>query len=165
MSTQPQLDFPDAAAQERSGILRDLHALVMQALASVELNEREKDVLRAIAGHSGGAHPITSAEILRALYMDVGEGNRGATEGRRFITQTVSTLRRLHKIPIGASKCKPKGYFLIDSMIDVACWEDSLRAQIRADAELLQLVRGSDYVRRVLGQIGLALDNKKGAAA
>jgi len=154
-----------AAADERAGILRDLHELIMQALASVELNEREKEVLRVIAGHSGGAHPVTRAEILRALHMDVGEGNRGGTEGRRFITQTVSTLRRLHKIPIGASKSKPKGYFLITSMTDVACWEDSLRAQIRADAELLQLVRGSDYVRRVLGQIGLELEKKNGEAA
>jgi hypothetical protein len=137
---------------------RELDALVLAALEAGVLNEREKDVLRVIAGHKGSANAIRAREIAREV------GLRDGEEGRRFIASVVETAVLLHRIPIGAIRFKPYGYFLIASANDLDLAIAPLWGEVYAHLRRLRMLAGKQFVARMFGQAMLRLDVEAGPA-
>src|SRR5712692_5203301 len=91
----------------------ELDAKIEAALASKMLTERDKEILRVIAGHKGAMSAIRSLEIA----MLSGLPPR-AEKSRREIASAVETFVTFFGIPIGGLRVKPYGYFLIVDRAD-----------------------------------------------
>src|SRR5260370_20424540 len=89
------------------GRWRELDGRVVAALSSALLDEREKEILRVIAGHKGAAKAIRSEDVAAAAGMEWSE------KTRREIAGVVETAGLLLKIPIGGSRAETRRHFLI----------------------------------------------------
>jgi hypothetical protein len=153
MTEQLQFDpFEALAATQR---WRELDDRVAKALRSDELAEREKEVLRVIAGHKGAAKAIRSEDVAREAGMAWNE------RARRDIAGTVEAAVLLHKIPIGGLRTKPYGYFLIVSMNDLDLALAPLRGEFHALLRRIRALTSREDAARMFGQAMLKLDSEK----
>jgi hypothetical protein len=156
MSEQLQL----GAGEERTGRSAcatwqrwaELDELVAKALRASLLTEREKEILRVIAGHKGAARAIRSEDVAAAAGMEWCE------KTRREIAGVVETAVLLHKIPIGGSRAKPCGYFVIVNANDLELAITPLWGEVYALLRRLRALTGKQLVARMFGQAMLKLD-------
>ena len=137
----------------------DLDERVEKALRSLELAEREKELLRILSMHRGALSAVTSASLAEQMGLPAGE------ESRRVITLGVETLRLLHRIPVGASRSKPAGYFLIETRKDLDVAMGPLLGEWYAHLRLLRALAGKQRVARLFGQQMLRLDEESESRA
>jgi len=140
-------------AIERRG---ELDAKVAAALGSALLSEREKEVLRAIAGHQGAANAIRAEEVARQAGLEWCERTR------RDIAGVVETAVLLFRIPIGGLRMKPYGYFLITSAGDLDLAIHPLWGEVCAHLRRLRALTSKNDVARLFGQAMLKLDGEDG---
>lgn len=119
--------------------------------------EVDPKVLHILNTRRGAAHAVRSAEIAQMLELDGGEG------GRRVVTKSIENLRLLHSIPIGGSRMKPYGYFLIETRSDLAIALQPLRGELYAMLRLLRALAGRHETAAMYGQLMLALDEVSSA--
>ena len=136
---------------------RELDALVAAALRTNLLTEREKEVLRVIAGHKGAANAIRSNEIARRL------GLKWCERTRRDIAGVVETAVLLFHIPIGGLRMKPYGYFLVMSRNDLDLAIQPLTGEFYALLRRIRMLTSKQDVARLFGQIMLKLDSEEAA--
>ena len=142
-------------AQLQLGLDRDprhvaLDRAIVRVLRLPELHEQTREILRILAARKGRQQAITAAAIARLLGLAPGEGSR------RVITEAVEHLRRL-RIPVGASKRPPWGYFLIVDADDLRAIEHLKLEAIQLYVRYAQLA-GGQYARELLGQMAQALE-------
>jgi hypothetical protein len=130
----------------------ELDAKVLAALRSEVIEDRTKEILRVIAGHKGAASAIRSGEIAEQLGLIVGE------DSRRIITRAVELFVMFFKIPIGASREKPFGYFLIVDAADLELAVRPLWGEVEAHLRRLRALTSKTVVARLYGQTMLKLD-------
>jgi hypothetical protein len=130
----------------------ELDALVAKALGSELLTEREREILRVIAGHKGAAHAIRSEDVAKLAGMEWCE------KSRREIAGVVETAVLLLKIPIGGLRGKPCGYFLIVNANDLEQAITPLWGEVYALLRRLRALTGKQLVARMFGQAMLKLD-------
>ncbi len=131
---------------------KELDELVAKALRASLLSEREKEVLRVIAGHKGAAKAIRSEDVAAAAGMEWCERTR------REIAGVVETAVLLHRIPIGGLRMPPYGYFLIANANDLELAITPLWAEVYAHLRRLRALTGKQLVARMFGQAMLRLD-------
>ncbi len=131
---------------------RELDARMTASLQSEIFSEREKEILRVIAGHKGAAKAIRSEDVAKAAGMEWCE------HARREIAGVVATAVLLHKIPIGGSRGKPQGYFLIVNANDLEVAITPLWDEVYALLRRLRTLTGKQLVARMFGQAMLKLD-------
>ncbi len=133
---------------------RELDARVTAALQANVFSEREKEILRVIAGHKGATKAIRSEDVAKAAGMEWCEG------ARREIAGVVETAVLLHKIPIGGSRGKPSGYFLVVNANDLEVAITPLWGEVYALLRRLRALTGKQLVARMFGQAMLKLDSE-----
>lgn len=136
---------------------RELDAKVAEALGSPLLAQREREILRVIAGHKGAANAVTAREVAERA------GLRWTEQSRRKITSTVETCVRLLRIPIGGSRLKPYGYFLIVTDHDLAQATQPLTSELYALLRRLRALASREEAARMVGQAMLQLDEENAA--
>jgi len=152
MSEQLQLDpFAALAATQR---WRELDARVVKALESEMFSEREKEILRVIAGHKGAARAIRSEDVARQA------GLQWSERARREVAGTVETAVLQCRIPIGGLRVKPYGYFLIVSMEDLDLALAPLRGEFHALLRRIRALTSREDAARMFGQAMLRLDGE-----
>ncbi|MBZ5702119.1 MAG: hypothetical protein LAN84_09750 [Acidobacteriia bacterium] len=134
----------------------ELDAKVAAALRSALLSEREKEVLRVIAGHRGAAQAIRAEEVARQA------GMAWCERARREIAGVVETAVLLYRIPIGGLRMKPYGYFLIASAGDLDLAIHPLWGEVYAHLRRLRALTSKTDVARLFGQAMLQLDAEAG---
>src|SRR5260370_4790299 len=134
------------------GRWRELDGRVVAALSSALLDEREKEILRVIAGHKGAAKAIRSEDVAAAAGMEWSE------KTRREIAGVVETAVLLLKIPIGGSRAKPCGYFLIVNANDLELAITPLWGEGYALLRRLRAPKGKKLVAPMVVQAMLKLD-------
>src|SRR5260370_27285560 len=85
---------------------RELDGRVVAALSSALLDEREKEILRVIAGHKGAAKAIRSEDVAAAAGMEWSE------KTRREDPRVGGTAGLLLKIPNRRTPAKTRGRLL-----------------------------------------------------
>lgn len=142
----PMLPFAeplDAAVQRIDGEI--LHLLMGGEFCGLDLDSEEKSVLRLIRFRRGAANTIPIRELHEQTKFSP-----------RAIKEIVRTLRLNFRLPIGSSKRgQDGGYYLMVTRDDVNAWIKTFAEQIRAEAEVVRAVGGSDAVRELLGQLTL----------
>jgi len=131
---------------------RELDGRVRAALESTLLTEREKEILRVIAGHKGAAKAIRSEDVAKQAGMEWNE------RARRDVAGVVETAVLLCKIPIGGLRVKPYGYFLIVSMRDLDLALSPLNGEFHALLRRIRALTSRDDAARMFGQAMLKLD-------
>ncbi len=134
---------------------RELDARVTAALQSELFGEREKEILRVIAGHKGAAKAIRSEDVAKQAGMEWNELTR------RKIAGTAEAAVLLFKIPIGGSRAKPCGYFLIVNANDLELAIAPLWGEVYALLRRLRALTGKQLVARMYGQAMLKLDEEE----
>jgi len=135
----------------------ELDAQVTRVLGRADLDERTAELLRLLAGHKGAANAITAREIARQLDVGFAPGE----QARRWVTEHVEYLRAAFKIPIGAAKTKPRGYFLILDAEDHELVAHRLRNEWFAAMGNYYRLCGKVAAARVHGQMMLELDREE----
>jgi len=133
----------------------ELDAKVVAALGSAVLSERDKEVLRVIAGHKGALDAIRAEEVARQAGMEWSERTR------REIAGVVENAVLLFHIPIGGRRGKPCGYFLIVSANDLDLAIHPLWGEVYAHLRRLRALTSKGDVARLFGQAMLKLDSEK----
>jgi hypothetical protein len=130
---------------------KELDEKIIAALRSDLLNERDKEVLRVLAGHKGAMNAIRSVEL--AFHAGVGRGEKG----RRAVALAIETFVQLFGIPIGGLRVPPYGYFLIVDHADLALAVGPLWGEVYAHLRRLRALTGKQTVARLFGQAMLKL--------
>ena len=133
-----------------------LDARIIRVLGRADLDERTAELLRLLAGHKGAANAITAAEIARVLDI----GFRPGEQARRWVTEHVEDLRHRFKMPIGAAKTKPRGYFLVLDAADREMVKRRLRNEWFMAMRNYYLFNGKADTARAHGQMMLELDEE-----
>jgi hypothetical protein len=131
---------------------RDLDARVEAALRSQLLDEKDKEILRVIASHKGAARAIRAAVIAEEARMLWGE------QARRQICGAIETFVLLYRIPIGALRMAPYGYFLIVSAADLELAVQPLAGELTALVRRIRALTSKNDVAKLFGQAMLRLD-------
>jgi len=114
-------------------------------------------VLRFLAPRKGAEHAGSIAQILRLLNDGVDEyGAPKATE-REVKAIAKELIERWH-IPIGGSRQKPYGYFLIVTAEDQALAVRPLVNELRSLVRRLRALTGKTETARLWGQLMLDLE-------
>lgn len=137
----------------------ELDARVEKALCSGALSEREKEVIRVIAGHKGAANAIRAEEVARQA------GLRWEERARREIAGVVETAVQVFKIPIGGLRMKPYGYFLIVTLNDLHLAIAPLAGEFHSLLRRIRALTSKQDAARMFGQAMLKLDAEKEEAA
>lgn len=127
-------------------LLQDVDARIARAFASPALEPATRQVLRVLSeNHRGARNTIRARELAAAMGLAWGEG------ARRKITVAVATLRHApYRIPIGASRETPAGYFLIVTAQELAGFNKVYREQVATSIELLYEMNGLEYAQAFL---------------
>ncbi|HLZ92944.1 MAG TPA: hypothetical protein VKQ28_14620 [Candidatus Acidoferrum sp.] len=151
MSEQLQLgaEFAAGSTYDR---WRELDARVEAALRSHLLDEKDKEILRVIASHKGAERAIRAAVIAEEARMLWGE------HARRQICGAIGTFVLLFKIPIGALRMAPYGYFLIVSAKDLELAVQPLAGEFHALLRRIRALTSKSDVAKLFGQAMLKLD-------
>jgi hypothetical protein len=131
-----------------------LHVRLAAALDSPELAPTEKDVVKILGMRRGRASAVPSREIAHLLGVSWSEHTR------RWICETVETLVLLHRLPIGASRVRPYGYFLIETAADLDVAIHARWKEIYAQMRYLRALTSKQDVERLWGQAQLQLDSE-----
>jgi len=133
----------------------ELEERILEALGSNVWGERDKEILRAIAGHKGAANAIRSEEISNRL------GFKWCERTRRQITSVVETAVMLFRIPIGGLRMKPYGYFVIVSRNDLDLAIQPLMGEFYALLRRIRALTSKQDVARLFGQAMLKLEKEQ----
>jgi hypothetical protein len=152
-----QLQLDAFAALTFSQRWRELDARVTAALQSEIFSEREKEILRVIAGHKGAAKAIGSKEVARAAGMEWSENTR------RRVAGVVETAVLMFKVPIGGVRGKPHGYFLIVTADDLSLALGPLNGEFRALLRRIRALSSKEQAAAMFGQTMLKLDSEEAA--
>jgi hypothetical protein len=152
---RPQVDA--FAALTFSQRWNELDARVTAALQSEVFSEREKEILRVIAGHKGAAKAIGSREVARAAGMAWCENTR------RIVAGVVETAVLVFKVPIGGLRGKPHGYFLIVTADDLSLALGPLHGEFRALLRRIRALSSKEQAAAMFGQTMLKLDSEEAA--
>lgn len=147
-----QLKLGEDFAANKFDRFRELDARVESALRSPLLDEKDKEILRVIARHKGAALAIRSALVAEEAGMMSGE------VARRKICSAVETFRLLFKLPIGASRMPPYGYFLIVSSADLELAIQPLAGELYALMRLMRALSSRHEVAKLFDQTKLKLE-------
>lgn len=160
MTEQNQLGPFEAQGKADAGAVwqrwAELDARVTAALQSNVFSEREKEILRVIAGHKGAQHAIRSEDVASAA------GMKWCEQSRRDVAGVVETAVLVFQVPIGGSRAKPCGYFLIANANDLELAITPLWGEVYALLRRLRALTGKQLVARMFGQAMLKLDSEPG---
>lgn len=161
MSEQLKFDGETSSLGARDKVTwrrwNELDERVTRALESKVFSEREKEILRVIAGHKGAAHAIRSEDVARAAGMEWRERTR------RDIAGVVERAVLFFKIPIGGLRMKPYGYFLIVSIDDLNLALSPLNGEFHALLRRIRALTSREDAARMFGQAMLKLDSEEAA--
>jgi hypothetical protein len=115
--------------------------------SKVEPSEMEVVIGRIIWGHAGRVNPISIAEIKRQI--------SDPKLSVRTVKNVVEQLRVMHRLPIGASREEPFGYFRIVDAEDRAVAVRPYRKQILTMWRTLRTLDSAERCRELLGQLTL----------
>jgi len=133
--------------------LAEVDAQIVRLLRSPEWPEQDKELLRILASHRGAGNPISALSL--AEQMRFGEGEAA----RRKVTGTIEDLIVRGRIPIGARRSKPNGYFLIVDHADLGAAEHALWGEIYALLRRLRVLSSRERVAELFGQAMLDFDS------
>lgn len=146
MSDQVQLGFiPLMSAEQRAR-----HLLYGQPQPVPQLTAAQRAVLIRLVRHIGHKSPIERRVL---------EGTAQLSE--REVKAAIRDLVILHSVPIGASRGKDHGYFLVDSAEDVEIAISPLESEIRELARRVRILGGKERLAELCGQ--LPLEGEKSA--
>ena len=137
----------------------ELDAQVTRVLGRADLDEPTAELLRLLAGHKGAANAICIREIVERLTLNVEQWDP------RTVKAAVKDLVERFGIPIGGSRKKPYGYFLILTAEDQADAARPLRRELESLSRRLRKLIGKMETARLFGQIQLQLDRQDGGKA
>ncbi len=143
-----QLQF----ASLRAAGADELEERILAALRSKLWGERDKEVLRAIAGHKGAGNAIRSEEVASRL------GWKWCERTRREIAGAVETAVLFFRIPIGGLRMKPYGYFIVVSRNDLELAIQPLTGEFYALLRRIRALTSKQDLARLFGQAMLKLD-------
>jgi len=115
--------------------------------SKVQPSALELTIGRMIWGHAGRAHPISIAEIIREVPQP--------KLSVRTVKNVVEQLRVMHRVPIGASREEPFGYFRIVDAEDRAVAVRPYRRQILTMWRTLRTLDSPERCQELLGQLTL----------
>lgn len=146
MTDQHQLGFiPLLSAEQRAKML-----LYGQPQPVPPLTREQRELLRRLVFHVGHRSPITRRTL---------EERAGLNE--REVKAAIRDLVIVHQLPIGASRGKDHGYFLVDSPEDVEIAISPLEGEIRELARRVRILGGKERLAELCGQ--LPLESEKSA--
>jgi hypothetical protein len=149
MTDELQLDF-DPTAQ----IVAHADEVLAGASGPWPLPAGYAPLLAALLRHRGAASPIAIAELTTFLPLN-----------EREIKAAVKSLVEDFNVPIGASRGKPCGYFLILTAEDVALALRPLVKELRSISRRARVLGGRRRLNELLGQIQIEMkDDPKEAA-
>jgi hypothetical protein len=111
------------------------------------IEPKQHSILRLVSACKGRAHAISIGMIGRITNMQ-----------EREIKSSVKSLIEDFGIPIGASRHKPYGYFLIVSSDDVDVALRPLANEVISIARRMRKLGGSDIVKEMLGQLRVEME-------
>lgn len=161
MNTKPQPDSqrglftPLFAARRESSPVSEqdlLDGRVSAAMRDDLLEEAQRKVLRIVWLHRGAQNAIKAEEILRQLGREANEN------ARRWVKGTIEDLVTRLGVPIGGSRQKPYGYFLIVTASDLDIAIQPLRHEMESLIRRLRSLTSKQDVARMFGQTLLKLD-------
>jgi hypothetical protein len=129
-----------------------LDGRVMAALQDSLLDERQRDVLRCVAAHRGAHNAVSAFTILDLLHFERSE------KSRRWLKATIEDLVTRLRVPIGASRGKIHGYFLIVTRGDLDVAVNPLVGEITSLARRVRALTNSETTAALVGQALLKLD-------
>lgn len=108
--------------------------------------DAEKLVWPELICRRGAEYAISIAELRRRTKLS-----------ERAVKDAVNGLRLRHLIPVGSSRGKKCGYYLIDNATEMERTVRSLRRQALSELHLIRVLMGRDQVRyrELLGQLVL----------
>lgn len=146
MSDQLQLGLDPAAA-----IVAHAEAVLRGEAGPWPLPEEHRPLLAALLRHRGASAPIGIAELMSFLPL-----------GEREIKEAVKSLVENFRVPVGASRQKPYGYYLVQSAQDLAL---AIRPYVHELRSIGSRVRALEAAAPALaGQLNLSTANPEEAA-
>jgi hypothetical protein len=110
----------------------------------------EAVIAELIWNHAGRECPVSISEIIR----DVGLGWAFELNARK-VKEVVEQLRVMHRVPIGARRTAPFGYFRIVDAADREAAVGPYREQILTMWRTLRVLDSPERCRELLGQLAL----------
>jgi hypothetical protein len=142
--TQPQIEFPPPMPVE-------IQKRIWDAFESTKLSDCQYVVLCQVIDRPGRCKAIKISEM--QWQWELGEW---FIYSDREIKGAVKSLVEDFEIPIGSSRAKPAGYYLIVTPEDAEAAVKPLLAEIRSLAHRCRILSPkSQYVRHLLGQLSV----------
>lgn len=152
-----QLQFAEGRTGRNACATDELDERVMEVLRAPTFCERDKEVIRVIAGHKGAAKAIRGEEIAQQL------GRVWNEDARREISSVVQAAILIFKLPIGAVRHKPHGYFLIVTAEDLGLAVGPLSSEFKSLLRRIRALTSKREAARMFGQAMLKLDDEEAA--
>jgi hypothetical protein len=146
----PEMSAPLFAAKRSSVPVSEqdlLDGRVSSAMADPLLEKFAREVLQIIWMHRGARNAIKAEDILLQLVRPVNENSRREIKGA--VEDLVTRLR----VPIGGSRQKPYGYFLIVTAADHDLAIQPLRHEMESLIRRLRALTSKEDVARMFGQM------------
>jgi hypothetical protein len=137
--------------------IEEMNARLGRAMRSGALDDLDREILAVLASHKGAAAAIKAEAIAGAV------GKEWSEKTRREITAAVEHLVVFHKLPIGARRGVPPGYFLIMNQNDLDLAIHPLWCEHYAILRRLRALTGKAECARLFGQQMLDLDKEDAA--
>lgn len=137
---------------QRALALDRLDAVLVHGAGPRPLEANEKKMLGLLKYHLGAARAIRGAEIAEFLHCD-----------EREVKAIAKTLVEIFALPIGASRVRPYGYYIIETAAEMRDVVSIYEHEIRSLAQRVRALEGSDYAAQLLGQIALECQEEKSA--
>jgi hypothetical protein len=152
IAAQLQLELDSAARRE------DLDRRIARLLRSGQLDRPEQELLSILAQHKGAANAISIRQLLSQLTHWSECSSKWSDWTERDIKAAVKDLIERFGIPIGGSRSKPYGYFLVMTIDDQLEAGRPLLHEIRSLARRHRILTSRQETARLLRQIELDLD-------
>jgi hypothetical protein len=149
------LNLPWDGAREQEPA-EELNGRIWALLISKKLSEEDAEILRIIWPHKGAASPVRLAEIMDAMHW------RDTQNNRRKVKGAVEWLIVGHRVPIGARRHAPAGYFLIVTPRDLAIALHPLRSEWYALLRRIYILEGKRALAKLFGQKLLEFEGQRG---
>jgi predicted ArsR family transcriptional regulator len=151
MTGDPQFGF----GFDRNGeIEARVHELLFtRDLKPFPITDEQRALLRILSGHKGAAFAITIAELLKLSSLSHLDARAIKLAARGLVVD--------YGLPVVGMRRPPYGYYLAITPDELAEAIRPLIGEIKQIARRVRALQGSDYVREMLGQIPIQLDQEE----
>lgn len=128
-----------------------LHTLLVRNAGPWPLERAQKCFLRILSDRRGAARAMPITDIVGVMRLDDHKVDA------RSVKQIAADLTVCFKVPIGASRVQPYGYFLIETLDELQSTSQIYAHEIQKLAQRYRALNGASAVSSLFGQLELEL--------